>query len=105
MGKSSSSATADSYFVDIGSTSGSFNKSETITDVSTQRVSIEQLKQSATRKSHSIENAVYGHIRALRALGRKRINTDEIADALSLPMADVNQAIAVLRNRGVKLIR
>jgi hypothetical protein len=38
-------------------------------------------------------------------LGRKRINTDEIADALSLPMADVNQAIAVLRNRGVKLIR
>ena len=84
MSKSSSNSTADSYFVDRGSTSGSFNKRETITDVSSHRVSIERLKQTAARKSISVENAVYGHIRALRALGRTEVNTAEIAEALSL---------------------
>jgi biotin operon repressor len=36
-------------------------------------------------------------------LGRLEINTDEIADALSLPVLVVNQAISSLKKKGVKI--
>jgi predicted transcriptional regulator len=49
-------------------------------------------------------NAVYGYIRAIRALGRTGINTSEIAAALSLPMSTVNQAVSSLRSQGVRII-
>jgi hypothetical protein len=57
------------------------------------------------RKSNkkSIENAIYSHVRAIRALGRKKINTAEIAEALSLPVLVVNQAITSLLKKGVKV--
>jgi DNA-binding MarR family transcriptional regulator len=57
-----------------------------------------------TRASKSIQNAVYAHIRAIRALGRTEINTSEIADALSLPVAEVNRAISSLKKKGVKAL-
>jgi hypothetical protein len=40
----------------------------------------------------ALENAVYGHIRAVRALGRTQVLASEIATALSLPVSDVVKA-------------
>jgi hypothetical protein len=54
-------------------------------------------------RGKNIENAIYAHIRAIRALGRKRINTVEIANALALSVPTVNQAIASLKKKGVKV--
>jgi hypothetical protein len=53
--------------------------------------------------SKALENAVYGHIRAVRALGRKQISASEIASALSLPVTDVVKALVALRSKGVKI--
>jgi hypothetical protein len=104
MGKSNTTSTADSYFVDKGSTSGPYNDRETITDVSTRRVTVDTLIKSAARKGVSIENAVYGHIRALRALGRTKVNTAEIAQALSLPLEEVHSIVGILKKKGVKVL-
>lgn len=57
---------------------------------------------AATRYLKAVEDAVYSHIRAIRSLGRTRINTAEIAMALSIPQRDVDRAVASLRGRGVK---
>lgn len=54
-------------------------------------------------KTRSIENAVFSHISAIRALGRTRVNTREIAVALSLSIDDVHWAIARLQEKGVKV--
>jgi len=54
------------------------------------------------RKSE-IEKAVYAHIRAVRALGRTQINTSDVADALSLPVSEINHAIVRLRKKGVRV--
>jgi predicted transcriptional regulator len=56
-----------------------------------------------SRRERKVENAIYSHIRAIRTLGRLEINTDEIADALSLPVLVVNQAISSLKKKGVKI--
>lgn len=56
------------------------------------------------RANASVENAVYAHIRAIRTLGRTTINAGEIAKSLSLPVADVNRAVAALKSKGVKVI-
>jgi predicted transcriptional regulator len=58
----------------------------------------------ASRSNKGIQNAVYAHIQAIRALGRKEINTAEIADALSLPVSEVNRAISALKRKGVKAL-
>ncbi len=52
--------------------------------------------------SKSIENAVYGHIRAVRALGRTEILPSEIAAALSIPPSAVIEALTALQNKGIK---
>jgi len=57
-----------------------------------------------TQTSKGVVNAVYGYIRAIRALGRTEINTSEIAEALSLSVSDVNRAISSLKRRGVKVL-
>jgi hypothetical protein len=51
-----------------------------------------------------IENAVYAHIRAVRALGRTRIRSLDIAEALQLPLSAVEQALEKLASKGVKVI-
>ncbi len=58
----------------------------------------------ATHEGKSVENAIYAHIRAIRALGRDTINTIEIAEALSLTVPEVNRAISALEKRGVKIL-
>jgi hypothetical protein len=55
-------------------------------------------KLGATR----IANAIYGHIRAVRALGRTEISVAEIARALSLSEADIARALPLLRSKGIK---
>ena len=56
------------------------------------------------REDKKIENAIYAHIRALRALGRTQINSAEIAEALGLNLNTVHRAIRSLTKRGVKVL-
>ena len=58
---------------------------------------------SATSAVESaIEAAVYAHIRAIRALGRTKINTAEIARALDIGIKDVERALDNMKEKGVK---
>jgi len=57
-----------------------------------------------TLSSARVQNAVYAHIRAIRALGRTKINTAEVADALLLSVGEVNRAISSLKGKGVKVL-
>lgn len=54
------------------------------------------------RVNKNVENAVYAHIRAIRALGRTSIVTTDIADALSLSVVQVNRAVSALKKKGVR---
>lgn len=60
--------------------------------------------QTGTRAARTLE-AVHNYIFALKSLGKTRVNTREIATALELPRALVEQAIKELREEGVKLIK
>jgi hypothetical protein len=60
--------------------------------------------ERAKRTNRNVENAIYAHIRAIRALGRETINTIDIAEALSLPVSAVNRAISALEKKGVKVL-
>ncbi len=51
-----------------------------------------------------IEDAVFKYIEAVRAIGRTRVNTSEIAEALSLNPRDVERAARNLHARGVKAL-
>jgi hypothetical protein len=51
-----------------------------------------------------MERAIYSHIRAMRALGRTRIDTREIAKALGLSTVQVVSAIGSLKRKGVRVI-
>jgi len=55
------------------------------------------------RTSRRVQSAIYAYIRAIRALGRTKINTSEVADALSLSVAEVNRAISSLKKKGVRV--
>jgi hypothetical protein len=52
----------------------------------------------------NIESAIYAHIQAVRALGRTRIDTAEIAKALDLTPFQVERTISSLTRKGVKLV-
>lgn len=52
--------------------------------------------------SAKIESAVYSYIRAVRALGKKRVSTAEIAAALKLSEAAVRDAASSLTSKGVR---
>jgi hypothetical protein len=53
--------------------------------------------------SEAMKNAVYSHIQAVRALGRTEITASEIANALSVPVLDVIDALKALRDKGVRI--
>lgn len=57
---------------------------------------------SAPAKKEETENAIYAYLQAVRALGHKTVSTVQIADALAIPVAVVDQALAGLRKKGVK---
>jgi len=56
---------------------------------------------NAPLRIQEVEDAVYGHIQAIRALGRDRITTTEIADALGLPHHIILEAVQHLRDKGI----
>jgi hypothetical protein len=51
-----------------------------------------------------MQDAIYTHIQAVRALGKTKITPEEIARALELPVSTVEGAISTLKNKGVKVI-
>lgn len=57
------------------------------------------------KQNKIVREAVFAHIKALRKLGQTRVNTREIAAALKLPNAVVEQAAAQLKEEGVKLAK
>ncbi len=57
--------------------------------------------QEARQKA--VEGAVYGQIRAMRALGIIKISTDQIARSLSIPRPLVDAAVKGMQDRGVKV--
>lgn len=61
--------------------------------------------QNVAERHRDTESAVYAHIRALRVLGRTRINTAEISQALNLSLKTVERAVEKLTQKGVKIIR
>ena len=52
----------------------------------------------------NIESAVYAHIQAVRALGRTKVNTVEIAKSLGLSLAVVDKTLKSLKEKGVRVI-
>lgn len=64
-----------------------------ITDVAPRR------KEIAPGKA--IEDAIYSHLQAVRALGRTQVTVDEVASALQLDPAVVQVHMQALRDRGV----
>ncbi len=81
------------------STDSSEGEQFTISVVNSPRPRVRHSSRSGER----VQNAVYAHIRAIRALGRVQINTSEIADSLSLSVAEVNSALSFLKKKGVRL--
>lgn len=62
----------------------------------------QKVKKRAASPDKSVENAVYNHIRAIRALGRTDIFPSEIASALGLSAPAVMSALTSLQSKGVK---
>ncbi len=77
-----------------------------ISESSTEdRVSVKvgtQRKSAGRKNSVALENAVYTYIQAVRALGRKQVNTLDIAEALSIPVSQVTSTLHSLKKKGVK---
>jgi DNA-binding CsgD family transcriptional regulator len=59
--------------------------------------------RKARTSARTIQNAIFAHMQAMRALGRTQLSTGEIATALSISRDDVQGALASLRKRGVKI--
>jgi hypothetical protein len=77
---------------------------ETTTRGQVQVSATSNVRRRQIRAVKNVENAVYAYIRAIRALGRTKITTGEVADALSLSAAEVNNALSSLRKKGVKAL-
>jgi hypothetical protein len=59
---------------------------------------------AAAGPSKDVEKAVYGYVRAVRALGRTEINVSDISRALNLSESAVVQALGALRSKGIKFV-
>lgn len=95
------SNTADSLVLYFDSPSEMFPQDDA--NASAAQVPVERLAQtSSLPEKKKIQRAIYAHIRAVRALGRERITTGEIAEALSLPVSEVNRAVTGLKKKGVR---
>jgi hypothetical protein len=60
-------------------------------------------KRAVKTGRKKVENAVFAHIQAVRALGHKTINTVEIADSLGLSPEVVMEAVTNLKRKGVRI--
>ena len=59
---------------------------------------------SPAATARDIESAVYAHIQAIRALGRTRTDSWEIAKGLGISQKEVEKTIASLTKKGVRVI-
>jgi hypothetical protein len=59
-------------------------------------------KRVETKDKQDFESAVFAYIQAMRAMGRTKLNTADIAQALGCKPSDVEQTLASLRPKGVK---
>lgn len=59
-------------------------------------------EDEARKRRKAIKNAVYAHVRAMRALGHKTVNTTAIARSLLLNEREVRDALESLESKGVK---
>jgi hypothetical protein len=85
------------------STTSATSTSNTTCATSATSVQFEVLPSPEPPASkEEIRLAILGHIRAIRALGRTEINTQEIADALNIPVQEVNNALEALKKHGVR---
>lgn len=55
-------------------------------------------------ETSEIDNAVYAHMQAIRALGRTQVSSQEVARALGLPEAQVAAAAVRLKSKGIKVV-
>jgi hypothetical protein len=65
---------------------------------------VPNVRRRQTRANKNVENAIYTYMRAVRALGRTKIDTGDVANALSLPLDQVNGALSSLKKKGVKTL-
>lgn len=100
MGNQNTSVAGSTIFKPSGSVS-STQKAKTIT------LKQKSLKSgtTATITSATLVKAVYGHIQAVRTLGRTTINTVDIARALGVSPAMVKGTLSQLKNKGVKIAK
>ena len=70
-------------------------------------VAYRQVRQDAhaVKVPQQVEKAVFAHIKAMRTLGHKALNTADVAAALSLPRSVVDRVVLGLRSKGVKVPR
>ena len=96
--------TEDCIYVSSVSVSGAMVGTNTTTSFPQPPLARSPRVSTRSKNDNKIERAVYSHIRAVRTLGRTRINTSDIADALSLDVSDVNRVVEKLRAKGVRKI-
>jgi hypothetical protein len=65
-------------------------------------IRVTRAKPEHQRSSKSVEAAVYGFVRAVRALGKTQINTADIAKALGLPVSKVDEVLPKLIGKGIR---
>ncbi len=58
---------------------------------------------SALRAAQQLQDAVYGYIQAIRALGRTTVDLSEIASALRVSVVDVRSILPALEQKGVRI--
>jgi hypothetical protein len=66
-------------------------------------------KATVTVSAHKVsasdlQEAVYAHIQAVRALGKTKITPEDIARALELPLSTVEGSLSALQTKGVKVL-
>lgn len=52
-----------------------------------------------------LQEAIYAHIQAIRALGKTRVTPEEIARALDLSVSTVEGAVAALQSKGIRVLQ
>lgn len=76
------------------------------TAAETQRLPVGQLLVTRRPRlsDRIMSEAIYNHVRYLRASGMTRVDLEEVARALNLPILEVRRILPKLEKRGVKLV-
>jgi hypothetical protein len=99
-----SNSTVDSFVLGLNCAASTADNVSSVAPIAPSRAVIRKAATGERTRKRKIEKAVYSHIQAVRTLGRTKINTAEIADALSIPVSEVTAAIDGLKRKGVKVV-